>query len=148
MVQTVLRTILCFLPDLLMRCKLRPKLRCAGCTQTRIRPFAAEILGNGCHGLPRTHLFISLYLLGPRDNADPQTSQQIRPFPLKREAENIHAVSHVLLSQFFSLPQESSQVSTNQMQDSSNTTNCSQNMSSKAFGPRTQLHRNSSNCPN
>ena len=49
-----------------------------------------------------THLFISLYLLGPTDNTDPPTSQQMRPFPPKREAENIHAVSHVLLSQFFS----------------------------------------------
>ena len=26
----------------------------------------------------------------------------MRPFPSKRETENIHAVSHVLLSQFFS----------------------------------------------
>ena len=50
--------------------------------------------------VPRAHLFISLYLLGPTDNADPPTSPQIRPFPPKREAENIRAVSHVLLSQF------------------------------------------------
>ena len=52
--------------------------------------------------LPSAHLSISLYLLGPTDNAAPPTSPQLRPFPLKREAENIHAVSHVLLSQFFS----------------------------------------------
>ena len=52
--------------------------------------------------VPHAHLFISLYLLGPTDNADPPTSPQMRPFPPKREAENIHAVSHVLLSQFFS----------------------------------------------
>ena len=48
------------------------------------------------------HLFVSLYLHGPKDNADPPTSPQIKPFPLKREAENIHTVSCVLLSQFFS----------------------------------------------
>ena len=53
--------------------------------------------------VPRAHLFISLYLLGPTGNADPPASPQMRPFPPKREAENIHAVSHVLLSQFFSL---------------------------------------------
>ena len=52
--------------------------------------------------VPRAYLFISLYLLGPRDNADSPTNPQGRPFPPKREAENIHAVSHVLLSQFFS----------------------------------------------
>ena len=52
--------------------------------------------------VPRAHLFISLYLLGLTENADPPTSPQVRPFPLKREAENIYAVSHVLLSQFFS----------------------------------------------
>ena len=46
------------------------------------------------------HLFISLYLLGSL-SADPPVSPQIRPFPLKREAENIH-ISHV--SQFFPLP--------------------------------------------
>ena len=51
--------------------------------------------------VPRAHLFISLYLLGPTDNAEPPTSPQMRPFPLKREAENIHATSHVLLSHFF-----------------------------------------------
>ena len=83
--------------------------------------------------VPRAHLFISLYLLGPTDNADPPTSQQMRPFPLKREAENVHTVSHVLLSQFSLLPYESSQVSTNQTQGSTNTTNSSQSMSNKAF---------------
>ena len=54
--------------------------------------------------VPRAHLFISLCLLGPTDNADPPTSIQIRPFPPKLEAENIHTVSHVLLSHFFPLP--------------------------------------------
>ena len=48
--------------------------------------------------VPRAHLFISLYLLGPTDNADPPTSPQMRPFPKQQESENIHAVSHVLLS--------------------------------------------------
>ena len=38
------------------------------------------------------HLFISLYLLG---------LTQMRPITPKREAENIHGVSHVLLSQCF-----------------------------------------------
>ena len=56
-------------------------------------------------------LFSSLYLLGPTDNADPPSSPQMRPFPQKQEAENIQAVSHVLLSQFFPLPQESSHLS-------------------------------------
>ena len=83
--------------------------------------------------VPRAHLFISLYLLGPTDNADPPTSPQMMLFPAKREAENIHAVSLVLLSQFFPLPYESSQVSTNQTQGSSHSTNCSQSMSSEAF---------------
>ena len=50
----------------------------------------------------RAHFFISLYLLGPTDNADPPTRPQTRPILPKREAENIPAVSHVLLSQFFS----------------------------------------------
>ena len=36
LVRTVRRTILRFLTDLLMRCKLQPELRCAGCTQTRV----------------------------------------------------------------------------------------------------------------
>ena len=30
-----------------------------------------------------THSFISLYLLGPTDNADPPTSPQMGPFPPK-----------------------------------------------------------------
>ena len=51
--------------------------------------------------VPCAHLFISFYLLGPTDNADPPTSPQSRPFPLQQEAENIHAISHVLLLSFF-----------------------------------------------
>ena len=35
-VRTVRRTVLRFLTDFLMRCKLQPELRCAGCTQTRV----------------------------------------------------------------------------------------------------------------
>ena len=54
--------------------------------------------------LPRADVFIGLYLLGPTDNADRPTSPQIRPFPPKQEAENIHTISHVLLSQFFVIP--------------------------------------------
>ena len=33
-----------------------------------------------------------VYLLGPTDNADPPTRPQMRPFPLKREAEKFHAI--------------------------------------------------------
>ena len=85
-------------------------------------------------------LFSSLYLLGPTDNADPPSSPQMRPFPQKQEAENIQAVSHVLLSQFFPLPQESSQLSTKQMQGTLNPMNSSQSMSSEAFWtPNTAL---------
>ena len=66
-----------------------------------LRPKASAV---DAMAVPRAHLFISLYLLGLTENADPPTTPQIRPFPPKREAENIHAVSHVLLSQFFPLP--------------------------------------------
>ena len=144
MVWTVQRIILCFLTDLLMGCKLRPELRCAGCTQTHVHMLTHNTCGISsiCGGkpwqldttaVPRVHLFISLHLLGPTDNADPPTSPQIRPFPPKRGAENMHAVSCVLLSQFFPLPEESSQVSTNQTQGLLSSTNISQSMSSEAF---------------
>ena len=42
--------------------------------------------------VPCARLFISLYLLGPTDNADPPTRPQMRPFPLKLEAEKFHAI--------------------------------------------------------
>ena len=94
-----------------MRCKLQPKLRCAGCTidirahaQTRrMQPIIhsrLKALVVDTTAVPHALLFISLYLLGPTGNADPPTSPQMRPFPPKQEAENIHVVSHVLLSQF------------------------------------------------
>ena len=83
--------------------------------------------------VPCTHLFISLYLLGPTDNTDLPTSPQMRPFPPNRKAENVHTVCHVLLSQFFSLSWESSQVSTNQTRGSLNLMNSSQSMFSEAF---------------
>ena len=113
MVPTVRRTILRFLTELLTRCKLQPEFRCAGCTQTRVhmlthdtrslssilRPKASAM---DATAVRRAHFFISLYLLGPTDNADlPIKSTNEAVFLPKREAENIHAVSHVLLSQFF-----------------------------------------------
>ena len=61
--------------------------------------------------VPRAHFFISLYLLGPTNNADPAISPQMRPFPPKREAENFHAVSHALLPQFFPPPSSIGQLS-------------------------------------
>ena len=111
MVRTVWWTVLRFLTDLLMRCKLQPELHCAGCTLTRVHMLTLNTCSLSMCGwkprqwmpwlVPRAHLFISLYLLGPTDNAEPPTSPQMRPFPLKQEAENIHAISHVLLSHFF-----------------------------------------------
>ena len=143
MARTVRQSILHFLTDLFMRHKLQPELCCAGCTQTCMhmltwhrqpiihsRPKASAM---DTTVVPRAHLFISLYLLCPTDNTDPPTSPQMSPFPPKQEAENIHAVSHVLLSLFFPLSKESSQVSTNQTQGSSNSTNSSQSMSSEIF---------------
>ena len=40
-----------------------------------------------CHALTSLLVFICW---GPTDNADPPTSPQMRPFPLKREAENVN----------------------------------------------------------
>ena len=83
-----------------------------------------KVLAMDATAVPHAYLFISLFLLGPTDNADPPTSPQLRPFSPKWEAENIHAVSHVLLSQFFSF---------HTMQSSLNSMNSSESMSSKAF---------------
>ena len=84
---------------------------CRLCTDTRadvntwhMQPIVhlwPKALAVDATAVPHAHLFFSLYLLGPTDNADPPTSPQMRPFPLKREAENVHAINHVLLSQFF-----------------------------------------------
>ena len=62
----------------------------------------ATTLAMDATAVPHVHLFITVYLLGPTDNTDPPTSPQMRTLPPKWEAENIHAISHVLLSQFFS----------------------------------------------
>ena len=98
MVWTVRRTILRFLTDLLMRCKLQPELRCAGCTQTRVHMFIhdtcslSSIRGRKprqwtprlCHAL--TYLLVFICWV-QRNSADPPTSPQMRPSPPKREAE-------------------------------------------------------------
>ena len=155
-----------------MRCELQPELRCAGCTQTRVHVLTNDTCRlSSIHSWPkastmdatavgwlvvwfnarlsRARLSISLYLLGPTDNADPPTSPQMRPFPPKREVENIHAVSHVLLSQFFPLPQESSQVSTKS--DARFVELDEQfpgHVEGSVLDTRTQLRRSSSICPN
>ena len=101
------------------------------CTKGRNSYSVLTLLGNEQEGVLR----LTVYPLCPTDNADPPTSPQMRPLPPKREAENIHAVIHILLFYFFPPPQESSQVSTSQTQGSSNSTNSSQSMSGEAFCP-------------
>ena len=98
-----------------------------------------------CHVL--TYLLVFICWV-PQIMLDPPTSPQMRPFSLKREAENMHAISHVLLSQFFLLPWESSQISTNQTQGSSNLMNSSNSTSSKAFRTPNTTCCSSSNCQN
>ena len=65
-------------------------------------PFAARSFGNGHHGCAQRSLIYWSLFVGPTYNADPPTSPQMRSFPPKQEAENIHTISHVLLCQFFS----------------------------------------------
>ena len=139
-----LTNILHLLTDLLMTCKFQPELCCAGCTQTRLHMLTHNTcsLLSTCSQKPQQWMpqlcHVLIYLLVficwvPQIMLTLPSSPQMRPYPLKREAENIHAISHVLLSQCFPLPWESSQVSTNQTQGSSNSTNSSQSMSSEAF---------------
>ena len=133
-----------------MRCKLQPELHCADCTKTsmhmltwHMQPIVhswPKASAMDATAVPHTNLIISLYLLGPTVNADPPTSPQMRPFPLKREAEKFMPSAMCCCPSFFPLPQESSKVSNNQTQGSSNSTNSSQSMSSKAFWtPNTAL---------
>ena len=173
MVRTVRRTILRFLTDLLIRCRLRPELRCAGCTQTRVHVLTNDTCRlSSIHSWPkastmdatavgwlvvwfnarlsRARLSISLYLLGPTDNADPPTSPQMRPFPPKREVENIHAFSHVLQSQFFCFFFHGRAFRFQPIRRKVRRTRRTvpRACRAKRFGPRTQLRHSSSNCPN
>ena len=96
--------------------------------------------------VPRTHLFISLYLLGPTENADPPKSPQMRPFPPKLEAENIHVMCccpSFLLFRWRALrflPIRRKVRRTGRTVPRA--------CRAKRFGPRTLLRRSSSNCPN
>ena len=98
-----------------MRCKLQPELRCAGSSQIRVHMLThsmscslSSIRGRKprqwtprlCHAL--TYLLFFISWIPQITLALPHTSPHMRPFPWKREAENIHAISHALLSQFFS----------------------------------------------
>ena len=159
MVRTVRRTVLRFLTDFIneMQASARTSL-CRLYTDTRAhahtrhmppivhsRPKASAM---DATAVPRSHLFISLYLLGPTDNADPPTSPQMRPFPPRREAENIHGVSHVLLSQFFLFHRRALRFQPIRRKVRRTQRIVPRACPAKRFGPRTQLRRNSSNCTN
>ena len=117
-------------------------------THTAYRPFAAESLGYECHAVPCAHLFISLYLLGPTDNTDPPTSPQMRPFPLKWEAENIHTVSHAFCPSFFLFRRRALGFQPIKRRVCWTPLTVPRACRAKRFGPRTQLCRSLSNCPN
>ena len=95
------------------------------------------------------HFFISLYLLGPTDNADPPTRPQRRPFPPKREAENIHAVPAMCCCPIFFLSHRRAlrfQPIRRKVRRTRRTVPGA--CRTKRFGPRTQLRQSSSNCQN
>ena len=113
------------------------------------RPSLAESLNNGCHGhamWPRASLLSSLCQLGPTDNDDKPQVLKWDHFPQKQEKSFmpssmfhcprvVHFLFHRRAVWF-------------QSQGLSNLMNNSQSMSSKHFGPLTQLCRSSSNCLN
>ena len=163
MVWTVWQTVLCFLTDLLMRCKLQPKLHCAGCTQTRVHMLThdtcslSSIRGQKpwqwtprpCHALIYLWVFICWV---PQITLTLPTSPQMRPFLPKREAANIPAVSHVLLScccpSFFLFHRRALRFQPIRRKVRQTQQTVPTACWAKNFGPRTQLCCGSSNCLN
>ena len=116
MVWTVQWTILRFLTDFLMRSTLQPKLRCAGCTQTCVHMLTNDTCSLSsihsqkpwqwmlqlCDTLTYLLLFICWVL------QITLTIPQVHKWGHFHWSERLKTVSHVLLSQFFPLPYESS----------------------------------------
>ena len=142
-----------------MRCKLQPELRCAGSSQIRVHMLThsmscslSSIRGRKprqwtprlCHAL--TYLLFFISWIPQITLALPHTSPHMRPFPWKREAENIHAISHALLSQFFFLfHRRALRFEPIRRQVRRTRPWCFRACRAKRFGPRTQLRRSSSN---
>ena len=96
MVRTIRRTILRLLTISLMRCKLQPELRCAGCTQTLVHMLThdtcslSSIRGRKpgqwtprlCHAL--TYLLVFICWV-PQITLTFPLSPQMRPFSLRSE---------------------------------------------------------------
>ena len=98
--------------------------------------------------MPRAQLFISLYLLGPTDNADPPTSLQMRPFYPKREAEKLMPSAMCCCPSFFLSHRRAPRFQTIRRKVCRTQWTVPRAYRVKYFGPRTQLCRSSLNCPN
>ena len=157
LVRTVWQTILCFLTDLIIRCKLQPKLCCRLYTDTHahaqtwhMQPFIhsrPKALAMDTKAVPCAHIFISLYLLGPSDNADSPVSPQMRPLPLKWQAENCPSAMCSCPS-FFLFHRRALRFPTIRCKVCQTQQTVPSACRAKRFGPRTQLRHSSSNCPN
>ena len=97
--------------------------------------------------VPRVHLFISLYLLGPTDNADPPTSPQIRPFPQKR-LKAFRPSAMCCCPSFFLFHRRAFRFQPIRRKVRRTRRTVPRTYRKNRFGPRTQLRRSSSNCPN
>ena len=150
MVQTVWRTILRFLTDFLMRCKLQPKPRCAGCTQTRVYMLIhsqPKALTMDAMAVPGTHLFISLYLLGPTDNADPPIHKWSHFLQSERLKTFMLSAMYCCLS-FFLFHTRALRFQPIRRKVRWTQRTVPRTCRAKCFGPQTQLCRSSSNCSN
>ena len=152
MVRTVRRTILRFLTDLLMRCKLQPEVRCAGCTQPRVHMLTHDkcsllsIRGRKprqstpqlCHALTYLSVFICWvpqitltlhFLRSERLKTFAPSAMCCCPsvFLFHRRALSFQPIRPKVRRTRRTVPRT---------------------CRTKRFGPRTQLRRNSSNCPN
>ena len=95
--------------------------------------------------VPRAHLFKSLYLLGPTDNADLPTSLQTRQFPPKTFTSSSMFCCPSLFSLFHRRAHEFQPIRRKVRRTRRTVPRA---CPAKRFGSRTQLRRSSSNCPN
>ena len=159
MVWAVWRTILCFFTDLSIICNLQPRLRCAGCTQTRMHMLTCDtcnlssICGRKpqqwtqqlCHVLTYLLVFIcwvpQITLTLPQVHKWGHFLQSERLKTFKQSAMCCHPSFFLFHNR--ALRFQSIRTKVRQTQQIVPTA-----CRAKRFGPWTQLHRSLANCPN
>ena len=148
-VRTVRRTVLRFLTDFLMRYRLQPDLRCAGCAQTRVHMPTHDTCSLSSIRGPKPHFFFLLvFICGSHRQRWPSHKSTNEASSSEARGWKIFTSATCCCPSFLLFHRRALRFQPVTRKVRRTRRIVPRACRAKRCGPRTQLRRSSSNCPN